>query len=121
NEERDAIGTLDDVLPDAFRQWPISGHSFDQGSDFAFTKAIEVDRCDVGSPHPRRLELWSIRYDQQHPECLHPVYGPTKHFEARRVSPMHVLENHQHRLGSRQRLQLRGKRLQRLLPPLLWV
>ena len=34
---------------------------------------------------------------------------------------MHVLENHQNWLGLRQRLQLCGKRVQSLLPPLLWV
>ena len=32
---------------------------------------------------------------------------------------MHVLEDHQYRLGLRQRLQLRGECLQRLLSPLL--
>ena len=32
---------------------------------------------------------------------------------------MHILEDHQHRIGSRQRLQLRSERFQRFLPPLL--
>ena len=32
---------------------------------------------------------------------------------------MHVLENHQHRIGTRQRLYLRSQRFQRFLPPLL--
>ena len=50
-----------------------------------------------------------------------PIHRAPNRFQARWVNPMHVLENHQHRLGLRQRLQLRGKRLQRLLPPLLWV
>ena len=33
---------------------------------------------------------------------------------------MRILEGHQHRLLPRQRLDLRGKRLQRFLPALLW-
>ena len=92
----------------------LSGSSFlpvtpvDQGSDFALAKPIEGECSDVGSSDPWRVELGSVRYDQQYPERLYPVHGPPKHFKAGRVDPMHVLENHQHRVGTRQRFELRS-------------
>jgi len=48
--------------------------------------------------------------------CSHD--GATKRFEARRVDPMHILKNHQHRIRPRQRLQLCSERFQRFLSPL---
>ena len=48
-----------------------------------------------------------------------PINRPTEHLKARWIDPMHILEDHQYRVGSRQRLQLRRERFQRFLPPLL--
>src|SRR5262249_9502081 len=47
------------------------------------------------------------------------VYDSTERFQARWVGPMHILEDHQHRLLPRQRLYLSGECLHRFLPALL--
>ena len=80
---------------------------------------VEGECGDMRPSNPRRLELRPERDDQQHAKGSHPVHRPTERFKARGVDPMRILENHQHRIGCRQRLQLRGKRFQRFLPPLL--
>src|SRR6516164_6166551 len=68
NEERDAIGALNDVLPDAPRQRLVASDLVDQSSDFAVAKAVETECGDVGSSNPRWLEFRPIRDDQQHPK-----------------------------------------------------
>src|SRR5262249_9411399 len=54
-----------------------------------------------------------------YPKCPNSVYDTTKRFQAGWVSPMRILEDHKHRALPRQRLDLRGERLQRFLPALL--
>jgi hypothetical protein len=107
-------------LSDTCWQRFVAHYAVNHRSDFALAKAIKCESGDMGPTNPRRLELRSIGDNQQHSECSQPIHRAPNRFQARWVNPMHVLENHQHRLGSRQRLQLRGKRLQGLLPPLLW-
>jgi hypothetical protein len=121
HEQRDAVGAFNDVLSDTLWQRFVACYAIYHRSDFALAEAIKGESGDVGPTNPRRLEFRSIGDNQQHPACSQPINRAPNRFQARWVNPMHVLENHQHRLGLRQRLQLRGKRLQRLLPPLLWV
>src|SRR5262249_29655200 len=120
NEQRDAVSTLDYVLPNAVRQQLVASDTVNHFSNFALAKTIEIECSNVGSPNPRRLELWTGVNNQQHPERPQPIHRPTQRLQARRVSPMHVLKNHQHRLGLGQRIQLRRERLKRLLSLLLW-
>src|SRR6516165_7825834 len=51
--------------------------------------------------------------------CPNSVYDPTERFHAGWVGPMRILEDHQHRILSRQYLYLCGKRFQYFLPALL--
>jgi hypothetical protein len=60
-----------------------------------------------------------VRYNQQRRKRLQTVHGPTNYFKAGWVEPVHVLENHQDRVGTRQSLQLGRQRIQCLLAPLL--
>ena len=48
-----------------------------------------------------------------------PVHCPAERFQGRRVGPVRILEDHQHRPDARQDFQLRTERLQRFLPALL--
>ena len=41
DEQRNAVGALDDVLPDVRRQHLVADDAFDHGVDFAFPKSIE--------------------------------------------------------------------------------
>ena len=60
---------------------------------------LSVSSGDVGPSNPRRLELRSIGDDQQAPRgLLFADPSATNSFETRWVDPMHVLENHQHRI-----------------------
>jgi hypothetical protein len=120
HEQRDAVGAIDDVLSDTLWQRFVACYPVNHRGDFTLAEAIKGESTDMGPTNPRGLELRSISDNQQHPECSQPIYRAPNPFEARWVNPMRVLENHQHRLGLRQRLQLRGKRLQCLMPPLLW-
>ena len=53
------------------------------------------------------------------PNSSYTVYHSAEGFQAGWVSPVGILENHQHGLLAAQRLQLSGQRFQRFLPPLL--
>ena len=59
-------------------------------------------------------------YEQQHAKGSYPVYDPAKHFQAGRVGPMRILEDHQHRILACQCFHLGNERFQCFLPPLLW-
>ena len=78
DEQRNAIGALDDVLPDARRQRLVADDAVDHGVDFALAQPIESEGGHVWSSDPRRLELRSERDDQQHPKGSNPVHRPDR-------------------------------------------
>src|SRR5262249_60296646 len=80
---------------------------------------IDDEVGDLCPSYPRRLEFRPELHDQQHPKCPNSVYGTTKRLQAGWVSPMRILEDHKHRSLPRQRLDLRGERVQRFLPALM--
>ena len=49
------------------------------------------------SSNPRRLKLRPERNDQQHGKARDPVHRLAESLQARRVGPMHILEDHQYR------------------------
>ena len=57
HEQRDAIGPLNNVLPNALGQRLVAGDPVDHGSNFALAKPIEGECSDVGSSDPRRVKL----------------------------------------------------------------
>ena len=69
--------------------------------------------------NPRRLELGPESYDQQHGKVSIRSTARPNSFQARRIDPMRVLEDHQHRTFACKRLDLRRERFQRFLPTLL--
>src|SRR6266850_6134003 len=64
NEQRDAVGTLDYVLPNSVRQLFVASDAVDHCPDFALAEAIEIECSDVGSANPRCLEIRSMRDNQ---------------------------------------------------------
>src|SRR6476620_11622888 len=50
DEQRNAIGTLDNVLSNTTQQWLVAADTVDQVSDFALAEAIETECGDVGRP-----------------------------------------------------------------------
>ena len=119
NEQRNAIGPLDNVLLDVCREQFVADDAVDHRFDFTPRQPIDRERGHMRLSDPGRLEFWPERYDQQHAKSPNPVHSPPEHFQARRVGPMRILENLQHRALARQRFQLRSERFQRFLPALL--
>ena len=119
DEQGNAVGALDDVLSDVRRQQLVADDAVDHRADVALRQPIDGEGCHVRPSDPGRIELWPERHDQQHGKAANPVDDPTKHFQARGVGPVRILEDHQHRILPRQRLHLRNERFQRSLPALL--
>ena len=65
---------LDNVMSDAFRQRVSAGDAVNEGFNFALAKAIESECSNIRSPDPRRLELWSVRDNQQHAKSSQPIH-----------------------------------------------
>ena len=119
DEQRNAIGAFDNVVPDVRRQRLVADDAVDHGGDFALAKPIEGKGGYVRPSNPRRFKLRSVRDDQQRAQSSYTVHRSTEGFQASWVGPVGILKNHQHRILAAQRLHLRSKRFHRLLPPLL--
>src|SRR5215207_5737820 len=68
---------------------------------------------------PGRRELWPRSDEQQHPKPRHLLQGHREQLQRRRIGPMDILNNGEHRLSRRQALELSQKRRQRQLLALL--
>src|ERR1700731_1437350 len=97
-EQRDAVGPLDDVLPNACRQWRVADNAINQSANLALSQPIDREGSHVGPSEPRRLKLRTIRDDQQHAERWYSIHDATEQFEARGVGPMRIFEDHQYRV-----------------------
>ena len=75
----------------------------------------------MGPPNPRRLKFGSERNDKQHAKRSVSCPRPDRAFQACGVDPMHVLENHQHRILDATAPPLRSERFQCSLSALLRV
>jgi hypothetical protein len=101
HEQGNTIGALDDVLPNVRRQELVANDAADHGLDVALTQPIDGEGGHVGATDPGWIEFRPERHDQQHARGPSLVHSPTERFQARRVDPLHILEDHQHRTGSR--------------------
>ena len=118
HEQGNAVGALDDLRHHIRRQLLVPDQARDDGGRFTLPKPVERQARHMRLSHPRRVELGAERYDQQHRKGFNPVHGPTERFQARRIDPMRILEDHQHRLLACQSRELRRQRFQRSLPAL---
>ena len=91
----------------------------DHGVDVALRQPIERERGHVRLSDPGRLEFRPEGHDQQHATVRDLITSRPNTSKARRVGPMRILEDHQHRTGAGQALDLRDERVHRSLPALL--
>jgi hypothetical protein len=70
---------------------------------------------------PGRLKFWPEGNEQQDAKTRDPVDYSAECFQACRVGPMRILEDHQNRILQRQSFHLRDERLQSTLTALLRV
>ncbi len=118
DEQRNAVGALDDLRHHIRRQRLVPDQARDDGGRFTLAKPVERQARHMRLSHPRRVELGAERHDEQRRKRFNPVHGPAEHLQARRVDPVHILEDHQHRLPACQPRELRHQRFQRSLPAL---
>ena len=98
HKQRDAIGALNDVLPDARREQLVADDAVDHGLDVALRQPIEGESGHVRSSDPGWIELWTERHNQQHTKVRSRSTIRPKSFQARGVGPMCILKDHQHRI-----------------------
>src|SRR5260370_39336258 len=85
DEQRNAVGTLDDVLANVGWQRLIADDALDHGYNFALSQPIDGQECHIRSSDPGRLELWTERYNQQHTQGPKPVNDPAESFQTRGI------------------------------------
>jgi hypothetical protein len=83
HEQRNAVGALNDVLPDARRQQLVADDPLDHRIDIALHQPIDGEGAYLRPSDPRRLELRPERHDQHHTKGRDPVHRPTERFQAR--------------------------------------
>jgi hypothetical protein len=85
----------------------ISDEARDDGGRLALPKPVERQTRHMRVSHPRRVELRAETNDEQHWKSFNSLYGPAKRLEARRIDPMHILEDYQHWIQACQSRKLR--------------
>jgi hypothetical protein len=118
-EERDAIGTFDDVLLNVGRQRLVADDALYQDPDVSLRQPIESHCCHIGLSDPGRTKFRPERHDQQHRKGLDPSHHPTDDFQTRGVDPMRILDDHQHGIFASSGHELRHKCFQRSFPAAL--
>jgi hypothetical protein len=73
-------------------------YAVDHRVDFTLRQPIDSQGGYMRASDPGRLEVRSVRHEQQHAKRPNPVHHPTEQFQARGVSPMHILKDHEHRI-----------------------
>ena len=73
DEQRNAVGTLDDVLADVGWQRLVADDALDHGENFAFSQPIDGEECHIRSSDPGRIKIRPECHDQQHTKAANPV------------------------------------------------
>ena len=118
HEQRNAVGALDDLRHHIRGQLLVPNQPPDNCGGFPLPKPVQRQARHMRLPQPRRVELGAERHDKQNRKGSDPVHRPTEHFQASRIDPMRVLQDHQNRLLPSQSRELPRQRFQRFLPAL---
>ena len=85
-----------------------------------FGRRLKRNSGDARLSDPGRRKFRPERNEQQNAKGRNSVYNSADDFQARRVGPMRILEDHQNWTLSCQRFHLGNERLQSSLSALLW-
>jgi hypothetical protein len=80
DKEGNAIGTLDNVPPDARWQQLVANDAVDHGAYVALCQSIDREGSHVRPSDPGPVEFRPERHDQQHRKGGYHVHNPTEHF-----------------------------------------
>src|SRR5215831_12604431 len=108
DKQRHAVGAINDLSEDLVGQASAAGDLRYQSSPIAPIQAIERQHADLRLAGPGRLELGAERDDEQHWQAADMFDGEVEQLARRRVDPMRVLENYEHRLLACQPFELPG-------------
>ena len=73
----------------------VANDAADHCLDVALTQPIDGEGGHIGATDPGWIEFRPERHDQQPAHGPNLVHSPSERFEARRVDPLHILEDHQ--------------------------
>src|SRR5271154_4855419 len=121
DKQRHAVAVLDDLGDDIGWQGRlVACHALNQCRDVCAAEAAESQCRHFWLPDPWREELWSQGQDQQHLVSSRLLDELIDEFARRRVDPMQILENYQHRMPARYPVKLAQQRCEDALFLSLW-
>src|SRR6476660_1095989 len=92
----------------------------DDGRRFTLLKPVDRLARHVRLSNPWRAELRAESYNEQRRESFDAIHRPVERLQTRRIDPMYILEDHQHRAMDCQPGKLCRQGFQRSLSALLW-
>ena len=114
--ERHAVRLLGDEVDHFGRHRLAAGERDDQRLDVGAFEPVQRDERHMRAHRPRRRELGPVRHDVQHGGRRRLRNAKPEQRERRRVRPLHVFPDPQHRLAIGLLEQPRGERVERLRP-----
>ena len=116
DEQRHAIAALDDLGDDLGRDAGIAGKPLDQGRTVPLAEPVQRHCRDMRLVGPGRLEFRAKGNEQQYRQPPDAIDRQIDQVARGWVDPVHVLEDHQHRMAAGERLQLVQQPGEQLFP-----
>src|SRR5215471_16203637 len=107
DEQRNAVGALDNPVCDLRRQLLAAGQALDQCRRIALAEAAQGQRRDLRVARPGRLELRAESDHHQRGKAWHSIRRPFQQFQRGLIDPLRVFEYEKHWLSAREALELR--------------
>jgi hypothetical protein len=102
DEQRHAVGARHNLLDDRRRQRLVAAHPGNQIRPQTPAQTAQGQRGHVRLAGPGRLELRPEGDQRQHPQLRDALDHEAQELERRRIDPVHVLVQSQHRLLGRE-------------------
>ena len=116
DEQRHAIAALDDLGDEFGSDGGIAGKLLDQGRTVPLAEPVQRHCRDMRLVGPGGLEFRAKGNEQQYRQPADAIDGQIDQVARGRVDPVHVLEDHQHRMAAGERLQLVQQPGEQLFP-----
>lgn len=97
DEQRHALSAGEDGFDDDGRKLPSARRTVDKRSGCWPPEAIEAEECDMREIRPRRRHVRPQCGHEKYRQNPDPVHYPLEKLPRRRIEPMRVLEDQEHR------------------------
>ena len=115
DEQRHAVGALDDLVDDLAGEAGIAGKPLDQRRAVAPAEPVQRQHRHMRLAAPGVLELGTEGDDEQDGQPRYPIERQVEQLARGRVDPMRVLEHHQDGPAPRQGFELMQQRFEQHL------